>query len=134
MKTPPIKKSAKCFLAKIFSFLFVCLLAGGASCTQTELVDSEGNSKNCFSKSSLEDTPWVKKQLQSFQQPKSGPLRVITALFRNEYFIVFSNAAISSPISYVFDCSGNMIGKRVENTNEFFDNAKIVEVLLEENY
>ena len=134
MKILLFKKSMLRISSKLLPLVFVCF-ALIASCTQTEPIDSEGNPKNCFSKSSLEDTPWVKKQLQSFQRPKSGHLVVTVYLYQEKHFIVFANPSLSSPVSYMFDCAGTKFGDLNLGTyNQFYDQAKLIEVLLEENY
>ncbi|HEV7351238.1 hypothetical protein [Telluribacter sp.] len=88
----------------------------------------------CFAGSPLETIPWAKDQLAGFQQPKSGPLRVVVYSYRNEQFLAFVNPILSSPMSYIFDCSGTSIAQRNINYNNFYDEAKKLKVLLEGTY
>ena len=114
-------------------FLLFCVVASisfVASCTNDSI-----DPNNCFSKSSLEDTPWVKEQLQHFQDPRSGPLMVGVYLYKGEYFIVFANPFMASPMNYIFDCSGDKsVDLNMGTYNQFYDQAKLIEVLLEETY
>ncbi|GAB3177917.1 hypothetical protein [Telluribacter humicola] len=88
----------------------------------------------CFADAPLETIPWAKNQLASFQQPKSGPLRVVVYSYRNEQFLAFENAFISSPMSYIFDCSGTSIAQRNINYNGFYDEVKTLKVLIRDTY
>lgn len=114
------------------------MLAGFLSTAQTcgskDDVSPEGASSSCFTAKSLTEVSWQKKQVDFFQQPKSGPLTVVTYTYKNEAFLAFENGFISSPMSYVFDCSGTTIAKRGINYNAFYSEAKRGNVLLEGRY
>jgi hypothetical protein len=88
----------------------------------------------CFADAPLEKIPWAKDQLASFQQPRSGPLRVVVYSYRKEQFLAFENPVLSSPMSYIFDCSGTSIGQKNINYNVFYDEAKKLRVLHQGKY
>ncbi|WP_046573375.1 hypothetical protein [Spirosoma radiotolerans] len=120
------------------STLLIAILASFLStaqmCGSKDDVSPEGVSSSCFSDKSLADVSWQKDQLQFFQKPKSGPLKVIVYTYKDESFLAFENGFISSPMSYVFDCSGATIAKRSINYNAFYSEAKQLKVLLEGSY
>jgi hypothetical protein len=106
------------------------------SCEQASLktddIKDEPTMIKCFSKASLQDTPWVRDQLVLFRRPKSGSLRVVVFSYQNEQYLAFGNGFVSSPASYVFNCSGVNLPTLKIGYNQFSDQAKEVEVLLEE--
>ena len=112
--------------------LAVSILSSAETCTSQKEVSPE--STGCFSNAPLENISWAKDQLQTFQRPKSGPLRVTVYTYKEEKFLVFTNAFVSCPACYIFDCSGANIGRRRINYNVFMDSAKEVAILLEGNY
>ena len=112
--------------------LIATILSSAETCTSQEDVGPE--STGCFSDAPLENIAWAKDQLQVFQRPRSGPLRVSVYIYRGENFLIFSNPSVSSPMSYIFDCSGANISQRGINYNVFMESAKEVAVLLEGNY
>ena len=123
-------KSLPTIAGKVAFVLFIIFLTG-ASCTKTEKVDSA----NCFSDNPLETIPWAKKQLESFQHPKSGLLDVSVFNYKGNYVLVFANVFASSPHSYMFDCAGDLALDKLGVTyNEFYDQAKRVKVLLKGTY
>lgn len=91
-------------------------------------------SAGCFSDDPLEKISWAKDQLQSFQRPRSGPLRVVIYDYKKERFLAFENVFLASPGGYIFDCSGVSIGKRGIHYNTFTDEAKAIQLLLEGTY
>lgn len=114
--------------------LTVALISTAEKCGSTSEVNPETEKKGCFSDSPLERISWAKDQLQYFQKPKSGPLRVATYSYKGEDFLAFENPFVSSPMSYIFDCSGVSIGKRGINYNVFTNEAEEVKLLLEDKY
>ncbi len=120
------------------SALLIAILASFLStaqmCSSKDDLSPEGVRLSCFSDKSLTDVSWQKDQLQFFQKPKSGPLKVVVYTYKNESFLAFENGFISSPMSYIFDCSGVTIIKRSINYNTFHSEAKQLKVLLEGSY
>lgn len=118
------------FLLSSLVFFFSCEQAS----LKADDVKDEPTTSGCFSKASLQDTPWVKDQLTKFQRPRSGPLRVVIYSYQAREFLAFENPSLSSPASYIYNCSGAKIPDLNINYNAFYDQAKEIEVLLEENY
>jgi hypothetical protein len=112
--------------------LMASMLSTAETCKSEE--DAGPESTGCFSNAPLENIPWAKDQLQVFQRPRSGPLQVSIYIYRGENFLVFANPSLSSPMSYIFDCSGASIGQRGINYNVFMDSAKEVAIILEGKY
>ena len=104
------------------------MLSTAETCKSEE--DAGPESTGCFSDAPLENIPWAKDQLQIFQRPKSGPLRVAVYDYKGEKFMAFANAFVSCPMCYIFDCSGATITKRGIHYNAFMDEAVEVGVLL----
>lgn len=121
--------SGRLVIILVFSCLFSLL-----SCEQAEPKADEIKSEGCFSKASLENTPWAKDQMTQFQRPKSGSLRVAVYSYKDEQYLVFTNGFVSSPASYIFNCSGVNLPALKIGYNQFMDHAKVVEVLLEATY
>lgn len=123
---------------KVSTLLIMVLaifLSSAERCSSREDVSPEKTTATgCFSDAPLEKINWVKGQLAYFQRPKSGPLRVVVYSYKNEPFLAFENGFVSSPMSYIFDCSGATITKRGINYNAFYGEAKPVKVLLEGQY
>ena len=92
--------------------LAIVVISTAEKCGSTSEVNPEVDKIGCFSDSPLEKISWAKDQLQYFQQPKSGSLWVSTYSYKGEDFLAFENGFVSSPMSYIFDCSGVSIGKR----------------------
>jgi hypothetical protein len=107
------------------STLLLLLLAG---------CDPERPKPDCFADAPLETIPWAKDLLASFRQPRSGPLRVVVYAYRNEQFLAFENPVLSSPMSYIFDCSGTSIGQKNIHYNDFTREAKKLKVLHQGKY
>lgn len=122
---------------KKFTLLFalaIVFVSTAEQCGSKSDINPKGATTGCFANSPLENISWAKDQLISFQRPKSGPLRVVVFSYKNEDFLAFENGFISSPMSYIFDCSGVTIAKRGINYNTFYDKAKQRQVLLEGKY
>ncbi|MFD1143285.1 hypothetical protein ACFQ4C_19310 [Larkinella insperata] len=98
------------------------------SCEKSDLKE------RCFTKSSLEGTPWVKQHLSGFQQPKAGPLSVVVYSYQGQEYLVFSNPFLSSPMSNIFNCAGQRLTQLGIPYNQFMKDAKRVDVLLEKTY
>ena len=130
-----LSRTARLFIFGRLALILVssCLFSL-SSCEQAELKTDEIKSDGCFSKASLENTPWAKDQLTQFQRPKSGSLKVAVYFYKNEQYLVFTNGFVSSPASYIFNCSGVNIPNLKIGYNQFMDQAKEVEVLLDETY
>ncbi|WP_461140405.1 hypothetical protein [Spirosoma pomorum] len=109
-------------------------LSTAQTCSSRQEVNPDSETNSCFSTESLTTVSWQKDQIAFFQQPKSGPLQVVTYGYKGEDFLMVSNAFVSSPASYIFDCSGVSIGKRGINYNTFMNEAKRGRVLLEGKY
>lgn len=114
--------------------ILVSLLLSAQMCGSKEEVNPVEINTSCFTQESLKDVSWQKDQLTFFQQPKSGALRVVVNYYNNEYFLTYENPTVSSPMSYIFDCSGNSLGKRGINYNLFTSKSKEVVTLLEGKY
>lgn len=115
------------------SLIVIGFLLIGGSCTEAETKEYEIG-EPCFTKESLETVPWVKNQLAFFQVPKQGPLRVAVYQYRDQYYLAFENPALSSPMSYIFNCDGKTIGEVSIHYNEFYGQNKLMMVLLEAKY
>lgn len=114
--------------------LAIIVISTAEKCGSSSDVNPENATTGCFANSPLENISWAKDQLAFFQQPKSGPLRVVVFSYKNEDFLAFEGGFVSSPMSYIFDCSGVTIVKRGINYNAFYDEAKQKQVLLEGKY
>lgn len=114
--------------------VLICCISTAQMCGSKEEVNPESVTTSCFSKESLTNVAWQRDQLAIFQQPKSGHISAITYSYKGEEFLSIMNVAVSSPISYIFDCSGVSIGKRGVTYNAFMDEAKQGKVLFEGNY
>ncbi|WP_051041028.1 hypothetical protein [Fibrisoma limi] len=114
--------------------ILVGFLSTAQMCGTKDDVNPEVDSTSCFSDKSLTSVSWQKDQLTFFQQPKSGSLRVVVYTYKNESFLAFVNGFVSSPMNYIFDCSGRTLAQRGINYNVFSDGAKQVKLLLEGNY
>ena len=90
--------------------------------------------QGCFAQAPLETISWAKTELAYFQRPKSGPLRVIVYAYKNDPYLAFENLTLSSPMSHIFDCSGNTISQRGIHYNDFTADSQVVKVLLDEKY
>lgn len=122
---------------KKFTLVFalaIVLISTAEKCSSDFDLNPESATSGCFANSPLENISWAKDQLATFQTPKSGPLRVVVFSYRNEDFLAFEGAFMSSPMFYIFDCSGVTIAKRGINYNAFYDEAKEKRVLLEGTY
>lgn len=120
-------------VARLVSFIVIGFLLIGGSCTETEIKEYEIG-ESCFTKESLETVSWVKDQLAFFQVPKQGSLRVAVYQYRDQYYLAFENPALSSPMSYIFNCDGKTIGEVNIHYNEFYGRNKLKTVLLEAKY
>jgi hypothetical protein len=114
--------------------ILIVFLTTAQTCGSRQEVDPNSGSGSCFSTESLTAVSWQKDQVAFFQQPKSGDLQVVTYAYKGEDFLSIGNAFVSSPASYIFDCSGVSIGKRGINYNTFMNEAKKGRVLLEGRY
>ncbi|AUD05982.1 hypothetical protein [Spirosoma pollinicola] len=114
--------------------ILVSFLVSAQMCTSKQELNPVEINTSCFTQDSLKNVSWQKDQLTFFQQPKSGPLRVVVNYYNNEYFLTNENGYVSSPMSYIFDCSGNSLGKRGINYNVFTSGSKEVVTLLEGKY
>ena len=114
--------------------LLTCFLSTAQTFGPRQDVNPVEINTSCFTQESLKNVAWQKDQLTYFQQPKSGPLRVVVNYYNNEYFLTYENGYVSSPISYIFDCSGNSLGKRGINYNLFISQLKEVVTLVEGKY
>jgi len=114
--------------------ILVSFLVSAQMCTPKQELNPVEINTSCFTQESLKNVSWQKDQLTFFQQPKSGPLRVVVNYYNNEYFLTYENGYVSSPMSYIFDCSGNSLGKRGINYNVFTSGSKEVVTLLEGKY
>nr|WP_295922452.1 hypothetical protein [uncultured Dyadobacter sp.] len=123
----------KVLVAKLLSFTMIGFLLVGGSCTETEIKEYEVG-EPCFTKESLETVPWIKAELAWFQQPKMSFLRVSVYRYRSNYYLAFENVVTSGPISHIFNCSGQHLGKLNINYGEFYDNVELMTVLLEGKY
>ncbi|MDI9879104.1 hypothetical protein [Flectobacillus longus] len=88
----------------------------------------------CFKKDPIAELPWLKTVVTQFQQPKSGPLKVVLYVYKSEYYIAVNNPLVSSPGSYIFNCKGESIGKLNISYNQFTADALTEKVLLEGTY
>lgn len=98
------------------------------SCEKSDLKE------RCFTKTSLESTPWVKQHLSGFQRPKAGPLSVVVYAYQGEEYLVFANPTLSSPMSNIFNCAGQPLPQLGISYNQFMKDARKVDVLLEKTY
>jgi hypothetical protein len=114
--------------------LAIVVISTAEKCGSNSDVNPETATTGCFAGSPLESISWAKDQLAFFQQPKSGPLQVIIYSYKNEDFLAFEGGFVSSPMSYIFDCSGITLSKRGINYNEFYNNNKKVKTLLQGTY
>lgn len=106
------------------------ILSSAATCNSRGDITPENTANaGCFADAPLEKISWAKDQLQYFQKSKSGPLRVVVYEYKRENFLAFENAFVSSPMSYIFDCSGLNISQRDIHYNLFMDNAKEVKTV-----
>lgn len=119
-------KKSICFL---FLTGIVLLLTTG--CDSDKKLDPD---QGCFSHSPLKTISWAKTELAYFQRPKSGPLRVVVYSYKKERFLAFENLTLSSPMSHIFDCSGNTTSQRGIHYNDFTTDAQALKVLLNEKY
>lgn len=119
--------------AILLSLLVIGFLLIGESCTQTDIREYE-EVESCFTKESLETVSWIKDELVWFQQPKQGSLRVAVYRFRGQDFLAFENPALSSPMSYIFNCDGKTIGEVNIHYTEFYGANQLMTVLLEAKY
>lgn len=114
--------------------LTIIVISTAEKCGSNSDVNPENATTGCFANSPLENISWAKDQLASFQRPKNGSLRVVVFSYENEDFLAFENGFISSPMSYIFDCSGITIAKRGINYNAFYNEANQKKLLLEGKY
>lgn len=114
--------------------ILIACLSTALTCESKQDLKPDSGTNSCFSTESLTAVSWQKDQVAFFQQPKSGSLQVVTYAYRGEDFLMVSNAFVSSPASYIFDCSGVSIGKRGINYNTFMNEAIKGKVLLEGKY
>ena len=107
------------------------ILSSAATCNSRDDITPENTANaGCFADAPLEKISWAKDQLQYFQKPKSGPLRVAVYDYKGESFLVFANVFVSCPACYIFDCSGANITQKGIHYNSFTENAKEVKILL----
>lgn len=90
--------------------------------------------QGCFAHAPLETISWAQDQLAYFQRPKSGPLRVVIYSYKKESYLAFENGFVSSPMSYIFDCSGQNIAQLGIRYNDFTADAQVLKILLDEKY
>ncbi|MGX7686438.1 hypothetical protein ACWA1C_04675 [Flectobacillus roseus] len=88
----------------------------------------------CFKKDAIAELPWLKSVVTDFQKPNSGPLEVVLYTYKNQYFIGVVNPLVSSPASYIYNCSGESIGKLNIGYNQFVAEARTIDVLLKGTY
>lgn len=117
----------KCF-AVLSAFVLIILMA----CSK-EVIAPEEIAK-CYKTNPIEELPWLNDVVKSFQKPKSGPLIVSSAVFRNEVYIVVNNLTVSCPMCYIYNCQGETIGKLGIHYNTFTSEAKLIKVFLDKNY
>ncbi|MBO9615064.1 MAG: hypothetical protein J7619_20330 [Dyadobacter sp.] len=120
-------------VTRLVSLIVIGFLLIGGSCTEAEIKEYEIG-EPCFTKESLETVPWIKDQLAFFQVPNQGPLRVAVYQYLDQYYLAFENPALSSPMSYIFNCDGKTIGEVSIHYNEFYGQNKLMTVLLEAKY
>lgn len=107
-----------------FFILILCI-----SCQRDEEISSR-----CYSDNPVTEFPWFNAVVKKFQQPGSGPLTVASYKYKGEAFLVISNPAVSSPASYIYTCSGQNIAQLGIHYNAFTDDAKLIEVFIDEKY
>ncbi|GAB3336581.1 hypothetical protein GCM10027299_46770 [Larkinella ripae] len=90
--------------------------------------------KPCFAHESLETTPWLRAHLAGFQQPTTGPLRVVVYAYEGHYYLAFENPRLSAPMANVFNCAGQRLPELKIEYDRFMKRAKDRDVLLEETY
>lgn len=115
----------------LLAALSAVFLVTALGCDPDKKLDPD---KGCFSHAPLETISWAKAELAYFQRPKSGPLRVMVYSYKRDYYLVFENLSLSSPMSHIFDCSGNTISQRGIHYNDFTADAQELKVLLDEKY
>jgi hypothetical protein len=131
LKSVDERQNARAF--KLLSLMIIPLMLIAGSCTETQIREYEATDL-CFTKELLETVPWMKAELAWFQQPKMGFLRVSVYRYRGDYYLAFENFLTSSPISHIFNCSGQHLGELNINYNEFYENIETTAVFLEDNY
>jgi hypothetical protein len=111
--------------------LSICLMSILTLISCDRSMESNEVIAQCYKENPIEELPWLKAAIQEFQKPKSGgPLRVSIRVFRNELFFVLANPAVSSPMSYIFNCHGETIDKLGIDYNLFYKESKQIQVIL----
>lgn len=120
-------------VSRFLTILISSILLFGESCDQKEMKEYEPG-ESCFTKEFLENEPWVKAELDWFQQPKMSFLTVVVYRYKEQYYLAFENPSLSGPASHIFNCSGQNLGDLQIHYNDFYDNNELMTVLLTGKY
>ena len=113
-------KNLKLFIT--LSFLGLIILC--SSCLPNDNV-----SASCYQSDPLDELPWLKKVVEDFDQPKSGPFTLSLVEYKNEPYFVLGSPVISTPMRYTFNCQGKDITQLGIDFKKFSDNSRFIKVI-----
>ena len=106
------------------TFLFLILFILCTSCLPNDNV-----SASCYQSDPLDELPWLKKVVDDFDQPKSGPYILSLVEYKNEPYFVMASPVFSTPMNYIFNCQGKSIVQLGIDYKKFTDNDRFIKVI-----
>ncbi len=106
------------------TFLFLSLFIFCTSCLPNDNVSS-----SCYQGDPLEELPWLKKVVEDFDRPKSGPYILSLVEYKDEPYFVMASPVFSTPMNYIFNCQGKTIYQLGIDYKNFFDERRHIKVI-----
>lgn len=108
----------------LITLFFLCHLLIYSSCLPNDNVSAA-----CYQNDSIEELPWLKKLVEDFDKPKSGPFILSLVEYRGEAYFIFGSPIFSTPMNYVFNCEGKNLPQLGVDFKKFNDNCRHIKVI-----
>ena len=106
-----------------FSHLFIY-----SSCLPNDNVSAA-----CYQDDPIEELPWLKKLVEDFDKPKSGPFTISLVEYKGEAYFIFGSPIFSNPMNYIYNCQGKTLPQLRIDFKKFTEELRKIKVIKEKS-
>ena len=106
-----------------FSHLFIY-----SSCLPNDNVSAA-----CYQSDPIEELPWLKKLVEDFDKPKSGPFILSLVEYKGKAYFIFGSPFFSSPMNYIYNCQGKTLPQLGIDFKKFTEELRKIKVIKEKS-
>jgi hypothetical protein len=113
--------------------LLISLFFLGHLFLYSSCLPNDNVSAACYQSDPLDELPWLKKVVEDFDKPKSGPFTLSLVEYKGEAYFVLGSPVFSSPMNYIYNCGGKTLPQLGIDFKKFIEEKRFIKIIKEKD-